>query len=58
MLRRFHDLFDQTFILSWRKSSASTLYERLFTPLVTLWYLVFQRLDLDHSLDRVLTDAH
>jgi hypothetical protein len=34
-----------------------TFYDRLFTPLVTLWYLLFQRLNADHSLDAVLTDA-
>lgn len=34
-----------------------TFYDRLFTPLVTLWYLLFQRLNDDHSLDAVLTDA-
>jgi hypothetical protein len=34
-----------------------TFYERLFTPLVTLWYLLFQWLNHDHTLDAVLTDA-
>ena len=34
-----------------------TFYDRLFNPLVTLWYLLFQRLNDDHSLDAVLTDA-
>jgi len=34
-----------------------TFYDRLFTPLVTLWYLLFQRLNHDHSLDAVLADA-
>ena len=34
-----------------------TFYERLFTPLVTLWYLLFQWLNDDHTLDAVLTDA-
>jgi len=32
-------------------------YERLFTPLVTLWYLLFQWLNHDHTLDAVLSDA-
>lgn len=35
-----------------------TFYERLFTPMVTLWYLLFQWLNADHTLDAVLTDAH
>jgi hypothetical protein len=34
-----------------------TFYERLFTPLVTLWYLLFQWLNHDHSLDAVVTDV-
>jgi len=34
-----------------------TFYERLFTPLVTLWYLLFQWLHHDHTLEAVLCDA-
>src|ERR1043166_10012074 len=34
-----------------------TFYERLFSPLVTLWYLLFQWLNHDHTLDAVLIDA-
>ncbi len=33
-------------------------YDRLFTPLVTLWYLIFQRLAADHTLEKVVADAH
>jgi IS4 transposase len=36
---------------------ALTFYERLFTPLVTLWYLLFQWLHADHTLQAVVTDA-
>jgi hypothetical protein len=36
---------------------AQRFYRRLFDPLVTLWYLLFQRLNCDHSLEAVLTDA-
>jgi hypothetical protein len=32
-------------------------YDRLFSPLVTLWYLLFQRLNPDHSLEAALSDA-
>jgi hypothetical protein len=32
-------------------------YHRLFSPAVTLWYLVFQRLNFDHSLEAALVDA-
>ncbi len=34
-----------------------TFYNRLFTPIVTLWYLLFQRLNADHTLDAALSDA-
>lgn len=32
-------------------------YERLFTPIIILWYLIFQRLHPDHTLDAALSDA-
>jgi hypothetical protein len=34
-----------------------SFYDRLFNPLVTLWYLLFQRLNCDHSLEAALADA-
>ena len=36
---------------------SKAFYDRLFTPLVTLWYLLFQCLNSDHSLDAALSDA-
>jgi hypothetical protein len=36
---------------------AQRFYDRLFNPLVTLWYLLFQRLNWDHSLEAALNDA-
>src|SRR5258708_19491361 len=36
---------------------AKGFYDRLFTPMTTLWYLLFQRLNADHSLAAALTDA-
>jgi putative transposase len=32
-------------------------YERLWTPLITLWYLIWQWLQPKHTLDRVVLDA-
>jgi hypothetical protein len=32
-------------------------YERLWTPLITLWYLIWQWLQPKHTLEKVLTDA-
>jgi hypothetical protein len=34
-----------------------SFYDRLFTPWVTLWYLIFQRLGADHTLEKVVADA-
>lgn len=38
-------------------TSEKRFYSRLFTPTVTLWYLIFQRLGFDSSLQAVVTDA-
>lgn len=32
-------------------------YERLWTPLITLWYLIWQWIQPSHTLSRVVTDA-
>jgi hypothetical protein len=37
--------------------AAGNFYQRLFCPVVTLWYFIFQRLQPDHSLDKALCDA-
>ena len=34
-----------------------TFYDRLFTPVITLWYLLFQWLNSDHTLDAAVVDA-
>ena len=34
-----------------------TFYDRLFTPIVTLWYVIFQRLHCDHTLEAAVADA-
>ena len=35
----------------------ASFYQRLFTPIVTLWYLIFQTLRCDQTLEAVMTDA-
>jgi Transposase DDE domain len=35
-----------------------SFYQRLFSPIVTLWYLIFQRLNPDHTLEAVVADAN
>ncbi len=37
------------------KTSKKHFYERLFTPLIVVWCLVFQRLNFDHSCDAVVS---
>jgi hypothetical protein len=33
------------------------LYDRLWTPLITLWYLIWQGLQVGYSLEKVVSDA-
>lgn len=40
------------------KDSGRPFCRRFFSPVVVLWYLVFQRLSADHTLDAVVEDAH
>lgn len=45
-------------LASWIKQTPETLYHRAFTPLITLWYLIFQRLHYNHTLSAVVADAY
>ena len=44
-------------LASWLLGSPKTFYRRAFTPLITLWYCVFQRLGDNHHLSKVVEDA-
>jgi hypothetical protein len=44
-------------LASWLALSDKTFYLRAFTPLITLWYCVFQRLCHNHHLSNVVQDA-
>jgi hypothetical protein len=57
LLRFFLKLLPRRALLGLPALQGLTFYERLFTPLVTLWYLLFQWLHADHTLQAVLTDA-
>lgn len=57
LLRRFHKLLPVSLIAAWLELSEQTFYARAFTPLVTLWYMVFQRLSDNHHLSHVQDDA-
>lgn len=57
LLRRFHRLLPVSLIAGWLALSHHAFYKRAFTPLVTLWYMVFQRLGENHALSHVQDDA-
>lgn len=56
-MRRFHQLLPASLLAGWLALSERTFYARAFTPLVTLWYLIFQRLSDNHHLSQVQEDA-
>src|SRR6266853_810272 len=57
LLHRFHKLLPASVLASWLALSEKAFYARAFTPLVTLWYMIFQRLSDNHHLSHVLEDA-
>jgi hypothetical protein len=57
LLRFFVRLLPHRALLALPALKERGFYDRLFTPLVTLWYLLFQRLHHDHSLEAALGDA-
>lgn len=46
----------KTLFASWPAFQAG--YDRLFSLPITLWYMVYQRLHADHSLQEVVDDLH
>lgn len=57
LLCRFHKLLPLSLVKGWLALADKDFYERAFTPLITLWYLVFQRLCDNHHLSQVQEDA-
>lgn len=57
LLRFFVQLLPHRALRRLPALQAKGFYDRLFNPLLTLWYLLFQRLNPDHSLEAVQTDA-
>jgi len=57
LLAFFIQLLPATALAKLPSLKAKCFYQRLFTPLVTLWYLLFQRLHADHTLEAALTNA-
>jgi len=57
LLGCFRKLLPAWHLTHWLALCPQSFYERAFTPLVTLWYLVFQRLSANHHLSHVQDDA-
>lgn len=57
LLTRFKKLLPVRLLSRWLALSPKTFYQRAFTPQITLWYCVFQRLSSNHTLAHALTDA-
>jgi hypothetical protein len=57
LLPQFRKLLPVALLGSWLAASAQGFYLRAFTPLITLWYCVFQRLNHHHHLSSVVEDA-
>jgi hypothetical protein len=51
----FEELLPVQVIRKLIRDTRKTFYERLFTPLVIVWGLVFQRLNSDHTCDQALS---
>lgn len=57
LLHQFHKLLPLSLLEGWLALCDKSFYQRAFTPLITLWYLIFQRLNPNHHLSQVLEDA-
>jgi hypothetical protein len=57
LLCQFHRLLPVSLLAGWLALSDKVFYQRAFTPLLTLWYCVFQRLSDNHRLSHVVEDA-
>jgi len=57
LLSHFRKLLPIARLGSWLAVSPKGFYLRAFTPLITLWYCIFQRLSHNHHLSHVVEDA-
>jgi len=57
LLAKFRSLLPASLLAAWLASAPQSFYQRAFTPLITLWYCIFQRLGTDHTLSNALADA-
>lgn len=58
LLQMFLRLVRQPDLEAWLQNAQHSFYARIFSPLITLWYLIFQRLNSDPTLAEVVTDVH
>jgi hypothetical protein len=56
-LAKFRSLLPARLLAAWLAGAPQAFYSRAFTPLITLWYCIFQRLGADHTLGHALADA-
>jgi hypothetical protein len=64
VLKIFAELFSPKALRQWTKAKEPNpdsdhprgFYQRIFSPVVTLWYLIFQRLNSDKTQDAVVKD--
>ncbi len=57
-LHVFKRLLQQTHLRLEMAEAGVYFYDRLFTPAVTLWCMIFQRLNYDHTLQAAVNDIH
>jgi hypothetical protein len=57
LLRHFHKLLPASLLATWLALSEQAFYQRALTPLITLWYLLFQRLSDNHRLSQAVEEA-
>jgi hypothetical protein len=57
-LQAFERLLRQTQLKLAVEKADLCFYDRIFTPVVTLWYMIFQRLNPDHTLQAAVVDLH
>jgi hypothetical protein len=57
-LLSFKRLLHQNHLKLALKKLDLSFYDSIFTPVVTLWYMIFQRLNPDHTLGAAVTDLH
>ncbi|MBM4046546.1 MAG: IS4 family transposase [Planctomycetes bacterium] len=55
LLAMFQKMFSGELIEGWLEGCAKRFYHRLWPPLVTLWGMVYQRLDSGHTCDDVVS---